>query len=152
MQSAKSQRSFIGINQLLDCSWSVILGERKISVEEFRSLVSKNAELIAVNDQWIELNPEKFPRLSNFSKALRITVKWIILDALRVGYGIQSDDLTLPVVGFSSEGWIKQLLNAAAEGVPKLEQPTHLRRSPLSTRWTFVVSFSFFFRNRVLPC
>ena len=46
-----------------------------------------------------------------------------LLDALRYGLGIDSDELGLPVVGLDASGWVQKLLDASGCSIPTLEKP-----------------------------
>jgi len=119
----QSPSSHLGINQLLDFSWEIALGSELISIDEFKQLINKSVPLVAIRDQWVELPPDKAQATLAFIEKQSTNNKIRALDALRLGLGLESEDVVLPVVGFSADGWIQRLLDSQQQSIPLAEQP-----------------------------
>ncbi len=121
--SSSSRPSVLGLNQLVDFSWQIALGSNLLSAEEFELLVKKNLPLVQVNGQWVELQPEKITKALDFLKNQSKTSRIRALEALRLGLGIKDEEISLPVVGLSASGWLKQLLDADVHNLEQVQQP-----------------------------
>ncbi|MCC6932501.1 MAG: DEAD/DEAH box helicase [Deltaproteobacteria bacterium] len=121
-ESSKSFRQ-IGINQLLSCSWEFVIGNHSYSLTQFKDLIQKYPGLLKVDNDWIELNPEKLAATFAFLEAPEKSSKMTILDALRFGYGIDNDLAMLPIAELVANGWVKQLIASAGQEIPKLPRP-----------------------------
>ncbi|HEY3365055.1 MAG TPA: DEAD/DEAH box helicase [Symbiobacteriaceae bacterium] len=77
--------SMLGLAQLLDVDWEIMLGGKPVKLSELRQLVKQNAPLVRLDGQWVELAPERLAALVSQleQRAGHITVG----DALRLTAG-----------------------------------------------------------------
>ncbi len=127
--SAGTKTEFLGTYELLDYNWNLALGDKKLSVEEFKKLAAEKNPLVQVDGTWIELQPEKVEATLRFLTQHEQKQKLSVFEALRFGLGIENDSESYPVVGFNAVGWIEQLINSSNHSVPILEQPENFTGS-----------------------
>lgn len=120
----RSHFTGLGLDQLLNYSWQIALGDRVLEADEFRNLVQRQLPLIAVNGRWIELQPERVKAALDFLDKARKQKYLRALDALRLGLGVEDPDMVLPVTSFSAAGWIEQLIQGGKKLVSEIEQPS----------------------------
>lgn len=147
----KADQGLLGLNQLLDFSWEVTLGSKTLSVEEFRELVAKQTPLIKLEEEWVELNPEKIEATIAFLEAQEKKQKMSLLEALRFGIGTPNDASLLPVSEFSASGWVKNLLEAQSFEIDQIAQPT-LFRGTLRKYQSEGLNWLWFFDRANLGC
>lgn len=122
-----SDKNAIGLHQLLDYSWNIALGDTLITVDEFKQLVTKHAPLVRIGGQWIELNPDKVIKTLAFLEESAKRPQMTALEALKASYGKQPKDSGLKIIGFSTDGWLNQLINTVNEPLPTLPQPNDFK-------------------------
>ena len=118
-----AQTGFLGLQELVDFSWELSLGGELVSVEEFRKLLDQRAPLIQVKGQWIEFKHDDIEATLEFLEKKEGDPRMRLLDALRLGMGVESEALGLPVVGLSTEGWIQRLVDQQAARAAEPVQP-----------------------------
>ncbi|MCB0359721.1 MAG: DEAD/DEAH box helicase, partial [Bdellovibrionales bacterium] len=120
---SSDRQSPLGMNQLVEFSWEISVGENRLSSEAFRELVQSNIPLVYVAGRWVELKPKETKKALSFldesSRARRIP----LIEALRLGFGIGTEQLGLPVVAFDASGWVRSLLDATSSNFQPIEQP-----------------------------
>ena len=113
----------LGVQQLLKCSWEVVLGDNKISLEEFRQMTLSGDPLFRVGNRWMELRPEAAKKTLEFLEEKNNNPELPLLEAFRLALGHETPEDVFPVLGFRAEGRFKQLLEGKAGQVKLLEQP-----------------------------
>jgi superfamily II DNA or RNA helicase len=115
---------FLGLHQLLDYSWQVVIGDRKLSIQEFRELAKKNVPLVQLDGQWLALKPEKLQQtLSFLDREGQKKRQTRLADILRLRLGLDHDPHLLPVLGFTASGWLRRFLERDEENIPLLKEP-----------------------------
>ncbi len=114
---------FLASQELLEFSWEVALGDRMLSLEQFQELALERAPLVFIDNQWVELQPKKIEATLQFLERQGKQKKMRFVDVVRLGLGVQTDALAIPVVGFTARGWIQQLLSADSHALPLLQEP-----------------------------
>ncbi len=107
----------LGMGQLLDFSWSLSMGDEVISQDEFKKLVDQQSNLVYIGNQWVEIDSSKLDGTFKFLEAQKKNNKMQLIDALRFGFGVNQGDETLPVTGFSSTGWVGNLLQSESRSI-----------------------------------
>ncbi len=107
----------LGMSQLVDFSWSLSLGDEKISAEEFKKLIDQKSNLVFIGNQWIDIDPKKLESTFKFLESQEGVSKMKLIDALRFGFGVAQGDDTIPITGFSSTGWVGNLLNSDSSSI-----------------------------------
>lgn len=113
----------LGFNTLLDFSWQVAIGSEKLSAEEFNSLVEEHSPLVNIHGQWIELQPARAASAIRFLEKQRGHQKLRLIDAIRLGLGLEGDETSMPVVGLSATGWVQRLIEGDYQQIPAAGQP-----------------------------
>ena len=121
-----SRPSLLGMQQLLDYSWQISLGNEVLELNDFKNLVETKAPLVEINGQWVELQPQKVESTLRFLETGDDKKQMRVIDALRIGLGLESDTATLPIVSFNASGWINKLLDAKERHVSTITQPKNL--------------------------
>ncbi len=112
-----------GLENLLDFDWQIAVGDLRLSLEEFKSLVSRGSPLVKYKGQWMQINTEAAERAAEFLKK-KPKGKMTLAEAFRTAYGAQRIEAGLPVVGLVGSDWIKELLEQSPDSkVRALEQP-----------------------------
>ena len=57
------QRTFVGLNTILDFDWRISLNGEELAEEEFQKLVSEKRRLVKVNGQWVPLDPKMIQKI-----------------------------------------------------------------------------------------
>jgi SNF2 family DNA or RNA helicase len=119
--------NFLATNALLDFKWDIALGDTTVSVDTFRELVNKNVPLIQVAGKWVELDPKKLASTIQFLDRQKDVKQISFAEAMRLGLGIEQPESTLPVLQFSANGWVEQLLHASTKDIPRLTEPDNFK-------------------------
>ena len=122
-QTKQHKERLLGVQQLLDCSWEVTVGDRILNEEDFEKLASEGEPLIFVNGAWVELEPEKVQTTLEFFKKQKKQNKMKLVDALRLGLGIDTGTSGIPVQSVNASGWVEKLLESQRQSLEVLKQP-----------------------------
>ncbi len=114
---------FLAAQELLDFSWKVSLGDSELTLDSFRKLVEQQTPLVRVDNTWVELQPNRLRATLEFLEKQTENSKIRFVDALRLGLGVEHNEEILPVTGFHTSGWIKQLLETDTHQLPLLTEP-----------------------------
>jgi SNF2 family DNA or RNA helicase len=114
-----------GLDALVAYDWQVSLGGQALSASEFRALARAKVPLVRFRGQWVELRPDEV------AAALRLfeqgaSGEMTAAELLRLAAGAEAadGDAALPVEGIEAEGWLGELLAAAADArVEPVEPP-----------------------------
>jgi non-specific serine/threonine protein kinase len=103
-----------GLDALCAYDWQVSLGGQSLSADEFLALARAKVPLVRFRGQWVELRPEEM------DAALRLfegggSGEMTAAELLRLAAGADAADDTLPVDAVEAEGWLGDLLAAAAD-------------------------------------
>jgi SNF2 family DNA or RNA helicase len=103
-----------GLEALVSYDWQVSLGGQPLSADEFRALARAKSPLVRFRGQWVELRPEEM------QAALRLfeqgaSGEMTAAELLRLASGAEREDAALPVEGVEADGWLGDLLAAAAD-------------------------------------
>ncbi len=112
-------RPGVGQEALVDYEWEVSLGEERLDAEELARLAELQQPLVRLRGQWVELDPRRLARGLKLlaqppSPALSLA------EVLGLAATLDEDTAGLPVLGVEGEGWVGDLLSAAADD--RLEQ------------------------------
>lgn len=100
------------VKSIMSYDWEVAIGDKTLSMDEFKHLASLKIPLVQVRGKWVELRADDIETAINFfekKKEREITLG----EAMRLGLGAADveDELGLPVVGVETEGWFKEMLS-----------------------------------------
>lgn len=121
--ASASSTTTLGLKTLLDFNWEVSIDDATFSVEQFAELFSSSTPLVKINGSWLELEPTKLDATLKFIEKQRARKHLSAFDALRIGLGFHAEDGTLPIVSFTAEGWIEQMLEPNKGLFQLLAQP-----------------------------
>ena len=104
----------MGLKSLLDFQWSLSLGGRSLTKEQFEQLLDeKDLEempLVEIEGTWIELRTADVRAAREFFEKRQGDMSLSLDEALRISTGDSPLIDKLPVVGFESSGTMEQLL------------------------------------------
>ncbi|MDR0512358.1 MAG: DEAD/DEAH box helicase [Treponema sp.] len=66
--SAASLKHYLDLETLLDFEWQVAIGDKVMSLDEFKKLVNEKREIIRFNDGFVKIQAEEFARLRKKAK------------------------------------------------------------------------------------
>ncbi|HQH26319.1 MAG TPA: DEAD/DEAH box helicase [Oligoflexia bacterium] len=122
--SSRTSSGYLAAHQLLNYSWRIALGERRMELDEFRELVLTKTPLVEKDGQWIELNPAKLEATLAFLERQEKEKESLrFIDVLRLGLGVEYQPELLNVVSFSSSGWIKKILERDTHQFSPMAEP-----------------------------
>jgi SNF2 family DNA or RNA helicase len=103
-----------GLETLLAYDWQASIGGQALTAAEFRALAQAKVPLVRFRGQWVELRPEEM------TAALRLfeqgaSGEMTAAELLRLAAGAEGADTALPVEEVEAEGWLGELLAAAAD-------------------------------------
>jgi SNF2 family DNA or RNA helicase len=104
----------IGRDALIDYQWEVALGEERLDAEELARLAELQQPLVRMRGRWVELDPG---RLKRGLELLQSPPQAALTLAEVLGLAATLDEETtgLPVLGVEGDGWVADLLSAAAD-------------------------------------
>ena len=56
--SGPARHGDLGLHSLVNYSWQISLGEKPVTLEEFRELAARGTPLVRVDGQWVEIRAE----------------------------------------------------------------------------------------------
>ena len=126
--SRSGQQGDLGLHSLVDYSWQITLGDRAVTVEEFRSLAAQGTPLVRINGTWVEIRREDVEGAAKFIEE-HPGGKMSVLDAMKLAHGVDNSEIPIPVVGMKATGWVSQIFGEFEEessdrGLQQLPQPT----------------------------
>lgn len=101
----------LGMDSILSYNWKISLGDKTLSLKEFKELVNLKVPLVRVRGQWVELRPEEIEKAIMYFKERRGSGGMTLREALRIGLGQEESEVGLPVVEIEGDGWIKDFLD-----------------------------------------
>ena len=108
--SKKLSSGLLGLDSICRYEWEIALGDEKLSFDDFLKLASLKVPLVRVRGQWVELKQEEIEAALTFFKKRATTGEMTAVEALRMGLGLESSQVGLPVTGIEAEGWLTGLL------------------------------------------
>ena len=139
----------LGVSSLLDFRWSLTLGGRSRTKEQFEQILAEKdldeLPLVDIEGTWIELRPADVRAAREFFEKRQGNMSLSLEEALRISTGDSPVIDKLPVVGFEASGTMEQLLgilgnNQALEAVEDPETLTGTLR-PYQRRGVAWLSF-----------
>jgi non-specific serine/threonine protein kinase len=108
--SAESSVGAIGVNQLCDVRWDVVLGGEPISEAELEELAALKRPLVRVRGEWVSLRESDVERALELYE--RADDELTVAEALRSDTELADTDPGLPVVDRQFEGALADLFEA----------------------------------------
>ncbi|MEE2680863.1 MAG: DEAD/DEAH box helicase [Planctomycetota bacterium] len=126
--SGPGQQGELGLHSLVDYSWQITLGDRAVSVDEFRNLAAQGTPLVRINGTWVEIRREDAEGAAKFIEE-HPGGQMTVLDAMKLAHGVDNADIPIPVVGMKATGWVAQIFGEFEEdsgdrGLQQLPQPS----------------------------
>ena len=107
----QTHNASVGLDTLVSYNWRVALGDEALSHDELRELAARQAPLIQMRGQWLEVQPSDLQTAMQFLEK-HSGANISVLEALRLGYIADDFETGLPVDGLHARGWIDTLLHA----------------------------------------
>ena len=118
--SARSQPGVVGglpglgRDALIDYQWEVALGEERLDAEELARLAELQQPLVRMRGRWVELDPGRLKRgLELLNSPTRAALT--LAEVLGLAATLDEETTGLPVLGVEGDGWVADLLSAAAD-------------------------------------
>ena len=126
--SGPGQQGELGLHSLVDYSWQITLGDRAVTVDEFRNLAAQGTPLVRINGTWVEIRREDAEGAARFIEE-HPGGQMTVLDAMKLAHGVDNADIPIPVVGMKATGWVAQIFGEFEEessdrGLKQLPQPS----------------------------
>ena len=110
----------MSLENLVNYRWDIVLGERRLSKEEFEALVALKSPLVRLRGEWVRLDPEQVDAALEFFAARDLEGEVGLPEALRLGLGGIEELEGLEVEEADFEGWLGEWLGRLS-GDRKLE-------------------------------
>jgi hypothetical protein len=107
--SADGEGGHLGLHSLVNYSWQIALGDQSLSIDAFQRLAGQGSPLLRVNGQWVEIRPDDLNGAMRFLKE-HPGGQMTVMEAIRLGNGIDGSDTGLPILGLDANGWVSELL------------------------------------------
>lgn len=100
------------VKSIMSYDWEVAIGDKTLSMDEFKHLASLKIPLVQVRGEWVELRAEDIETAINFFEKKHKEREITLGEAMRLGLGAADagEEVGLPVVGVETEGWLKEML------------------------------------------
>lgn len=120
---ADGEGSQLGLHSLVNYSWQIALGDQTLSIEQFQRLAGQGSPLLRVNGQWVEIRPDDLNGAVRFLKE-HPGGQMTVMQAIRLGNGLDGPDTGLPILGLDAQGWVSELLGFKGdERYSQVDQP-----------------------------
>ena len=90
--STRALRSYLDIESVLEYDWRVAIGDRTMTIGEFRPLVAKHRSIVFFHDGFVRLDPEEVSRLLEHASEARRPTALEVLKARFTGQALFSAD------------------------------------------------------------
>ncbi len=114
-KSKATGSNLLGLEGICSYQWKLAIGEEEISYEDFLKLAKLKVPLVKIRGQWVELKVEEMQAAIAFFEKKHLSGEMTVNEVLRVGLGLESEKLGVPVVGFETSGWLKEFLAENSE-------------------------------------
>ena len=106
--SGPARHGDLGLHSLVNYSWQISLGEKPVTLEEFRELAAQGTPLVRVDGQWVEIRVEDVEGAAEFVNA-HPGGEMSVLEAMRLAHGVDGSENSLPILGMKATGWVAQV-------------------------------------------
>ncbi|HEY7546329.1 MAG TPA: DEAD/DEAH box helicase, partial [Blastocatellia bacterium] len=113
----------LGLDSIVEYQWQVALGDEELSFEDFLKLASLKVPLVKVRGQWVELKQEEIEAALAFFSKRNQSGEMTAGEAMRIGLGLDSSQVGLPVTGVEAEGWMKNLFEGDKQRLKPVRTP-----------------------------
>ncbi|PIU68843.1 MAG: ATP-dependent helicase, partial [Armatimonadetes bacterium CG07_land_8_20_14_0_80_40_9] len=112
-------KSYFTLNSLVEFNWQTAIGDEILTEEEFEKLSQLKQPLVRIRGKWVEVQPDQLQATLKFWTEVK--EKGLTLaQALQVGTTGQSTGL--PIIEFTPEGWLNDLVNYKFKRLPQPKQ------------------------------
>ena len=104
----------LGLDAICAYEWEVAVGDASLTADEVRELARLKVPLVRVRGQWVELRPDEISaavRLVDQAHG-RAGATMSAGDVMRIGLGLETAGVGIPVTGVVADGWLGTLLGA----------------------------------------
>lgn len=98
------------LNDLVNYSWELSVGDTALTREEFDNLVALKSPLVQIRGQWVQLDSDQVEAAISFWENRRLRGEVGLLDAVRMNQGLDEAFAGLPVDDVRAEGWLSEWL------------------------------------------
>jgi hypothetical protein len=102
--------SRVGFGAIVDYQWQVALGDQLLTRDELDELARAKAPLVRLRGKWVEVDHLRLRKALAYVDG-RAGGQMSVADLLKLGAGLDSPDIDLPVVGVDATGWLGDLLS-----------------------------------------
>jgi SNF2 family DNA or RNA helicase len=104
-------RGEMSLETLVNYRWDIVLGDRRLSKEEFEALVALKSPLVQLRGEWVRLDPEQVEAALEFFAERDLEGEVGLPEALRLGLGGVEEIEGLEVEEADFEGWLGEWLD-----------------------------------------
>ncbi len=104
----------LGLESLATVEWDVALGDATLSADELHALAELKAPLVRVRGKWVEVRPDEIAAALRLVEGARGAGSMPVRDLLRIGLGLSTDEVGLPIDGIEASGWLGTLVSGDA--------------------------------------
>ena len=128
--SGPARHGDLGLHSLVNYSWQISLGEKPVTLEEFRELAARGTPLVRVDGQWVEIRAEDVEGAAEFVNA-HPGGEMSVLEAMRLAHGVDGTENTLPIMGMKATGWVAQVFGDVEldQRLDEVKQPERFQGS-----------------------
>jgi SNF2 Helicase protein len=110
----------MSLETLVNYQWDIVLGDRRLSKEEFEALVALKSPLVRLRGEWVRLDPEQVDATLEFFAGRDREGEVGLPEALHMGLGGVEEIEGLEVEEADFQGWLGEWLDRLG-GNRKLE-------------------------------
>lgn len=122
--SGPARHGDLGLHSLVNYSWQISLGDKPVTLEEFKELAAQGTPLVRVDGQWVEIRVEDVEGAAEFVKE-HPGGEMTVLEAMRLAHGVDGSESSLPIMGMKATGWVAQVFGDVEldQRLDTVEQP-----------------------------
>ncbi len=116
----------LGLDEALNFSWEVALGDEVLSGEELAALAALKSPLVRLRGQWVEVRAREIEAALALREGRGTPRSGTLADALRLGAGLEAAG-GLEVTEVRAQGWLAELLGGGTDREAEPSPPPGLR-------------------------
>jgi SNF2 family DNA or RNA helicase/uncharacterized Zn finger protein len=113
--AAKTEKSYLSLDKMLDFQWQIALGDQHVSVDEFKKLVKGLSGLVKIKDQYVLIDQKEIQKLlNNLQKKTGLSAQELLQAAVTEEYQSAKINITK-----EARKIIKELISTDKVALPK---------------------------------
>ena len=116
-----SDPSLLGLGSVVPYQWQVVIGEDVLNEQELIELSEQKEGLVLFKGRWVQVDQKKLTKAREFLSAQKESSS-TLLEAIRMTYEQNSEELGLPIAGMVASGWVEDLFGSTGGGQSSFER------------------------------